>query len=201
MVVPSSFHGAPLFWVVPSSWPLAVSHPDEPCKQAVSTHLALLCRRPVPHNSDVGPSPDSAFQLHVLKARNHLVTPTPSRTSALSSTISVPPPPTMQWYQLLTTSNSRVCSAHPKILTSSITDQDRECSVLVGRQTDVYSISSERLIRLVFVEGKHPTQYVWTPAAPDTSSSFYTHLMSIPNLDRPHLQKSQGSFCQVAVNR
>lgn len=27
-------------------------------------------------------------------------------------------------------------------------------------QTDAYSISSERLIRLVLEEGKHPTQYV-----------------------------------------
>lgn len=73
-------------------------------------------------------------------------------------------------------------------------------SLSVG-QTDVYSISSERLIRLVLEEGKHTTQYVWTPAAPDTSSSLYTHQMSIPNPHSPHFQKSQGSSCQVAVNR
>lgn len=66
---------------------------------------------------------------------------------------------------------------------------------------DVYSISSERLIRLVFVEGHAVGQYVWTPAAPDMSSSLYTHVTSLRNLLHDHLQKSQGSSCQVAVNR
>lgn len=48
------------------------------------------------------------------------------------------------------------------------------------RHPDVYSISSETLIRLVLEEGKHPAQCVWTPAAPDMASSLYTHLMSLP---------------------
>lgn len=73
--------------------------------------------------------------------------------------------------------------------------------LLLAGQTDVYSICSERLIRLVLEEGKRPTQYVWTPAAPDTSSSLCTLKMSIPNPYHPYLQKSQGSSCQVAVNR
>lgn len=43
-----------------------------------------------------------------------------------------PLPPTMRSYHLLTMSNPRLCSAILKILTTSITDRDRKCSVLVG---------------------------------------------------------------------
>lgn len=70
---------------------------------------------------------------------------------------------------------------------------------------DVYSISSERLIRLVFGEGHAAGQHVWTPAAPDMPSPLYTHLMSLPNPTTPPgatcKKKPGGSSCQVAVNR
>lgn len=129
---PSSFQGAPLFWVVPPSWPLAMSHPDEPCKQAVSTHLSLQCWRPPPHNSDVGPALIVHSNCRCWKLETISPHPPPNLTSALSPTILVPPPPTMRYYHLLTVSEPRFSSTHPKILTTSIRDQDRKCSVLVG---------------------------------------------------------------------
>lgn len=90
------------FWAVPSGWPCTTSPPDEPCKQAVSTHLAVLCRRSAPHSSDVGPS----LIAHSKRTCWKLETISPSALT--------PQPPAMQCYHLPTVSNPRLLLSPPQ---------------------------------------------------------------------------------------
>lgn len=115
--MPSFFRGASLFWVFPSGRPFAQSHPDEPCKQPVSTHLALLCRRPDPPSSHVGPT----LIVHTSCMCWKLETISPSALAPATHNAVLPP------------TNPKICLAHPKNLKTSMTDQDRKCSGLVVR--------------------------------------------------------------------
>lgn len=83
--------------------PLVDPCPDEPCKQAVSTHLAGRRRRPPASQRWCRAArplgPDSAFQPQVLKARNHpchVPPPTPPLSDLTSTLPPITPPPPLQ---------------------------------------------------------------------------------------------------------
>lgn len=169
----------------------STTHPDESCKHGFSTYLALLCGCPPPAELWCRPCCDSAFQLQVLKARNHCATPTPSLCHH--------PPPTMQCNHLLSMFNQRSGSTLPSMLTKPRPAEEM-LSLSTG-QTDVYYLSAVKDWLDYFGRRANVSHNMFElQLLPISPSPLNTWNVS-PSTPLPHLQKSQGSSCQVAVNR
>lgn len=184
--MPSSLCRARLFWDVPSGWPCTMSPPDEPCKQAVSTHLAVLCRRSVPHSSDVGPSliAHSSRMCWKLETISPSVL-TPHHQQCNGTTY--PPCLTLDF-------------ARPTPTSSQQAEESRKCSVLVSRAGRRLLYQQWKTDEISFGAGQAPCYMFELKPLPQASSSLYIHFMSVLNLCSPHSQKEQKKKLGVVLS-